>query len=209
MLNLNNDMGMYVINDTIINDIYTLLYNVGEFDSEYEIEFNTECLNEGYNFSFTENKIADRFLECTINTPFFIDLDDDDTMWFINRYFDYIYEQFFIDARALALVNNINLADMFTVFALLHELGHMQQCIEDFSKYGKFHKNLAEYGNYKKSMQMLKNKNQYTKEKHFVAYRKISLELNADTRMINLFTKYRTAILNIVKNAQDKTEIFF
>lgn len=156
-----------------------------DFSVDYARDFEGIPLTEDYMFGFNYYKDEQTYKFYTsIEFPgIFKDIDD-----FGTKLYWFFLEEYKFDMLKYANDLEVSFEEVMVVFSLLHELGHMKQCLRDINKYGDFVSAIIE----------IKERNKINDLENdverFLAYRKMVTETYADQNAIMMMKKYKNAI---------------
>ena len=164
-----------------------------ELDEDFILDFSVDYarddegipLTEDYMFGFNYYKDEQTYKFYTsIEFPgIFKDIDD-----FGTKLYWFFLEEYKFDMLKYANDIEVSFEEVMVVFSLLHELGHMKQCLRDINRYGDFISAIVE----------IKERNEINDLENdierFLAYRKMVTETYADQNAIMMMKKYKNAI---------------
>lgn len=164
-----------------------------ELDEDFILDFSVDYarddegipLTKDYMFGFNYYKDEQTYKFYTsIEFPgIFKDIDD-----FGTKLYWFFLEEYKFDMLKYANDIEVSFEEVMVVFSLLHELGHMKQCLRDINKYGDFISAIVE----------TKERNEVNDLENdierFLAYRKMTTETYADKNAIMMMKKYKNII---------------
>lgn len=156
-----------------------------DFSVDYARDWEGMPLTEDYMFGFNYYKDEQTYKFYTsIEFPgIFKDIDD-----FGTKLYWFFLEEYKFDMLKYANDIEVSFEEVMVVFSLLHELGHMKQCLRDINKYGDFISAIVE----------IKERNEVNDLENdierFLAYRKMTTETYADKNAIMMMKKYKNVI---------------
>ena len=156
-----------------------------DFSVDYARDWEGVPLTEDYMFGFNYYKDEQTYKFYTsIEFPgIFKDIDN-----FGTKLYWFFLEEYKFDMLKYANDIEVSFEEVMVVFSLLHELGHMKQCLRDINKYGDFISAIVE------TKERNKINNLKNDEERFLAYRKMVTETYADQNAIMMMKKYKNAI---------------
>ena len=156
-----------------------------DFSVDYARDWEGVPLTEDYMFGFNYYKDEQTYKFYTsIEFPgIFKDIDD-----FGTKLYWFFLEEYKFDMLKYANDIEVSFEEVMVVFSLLHELGHMKQCLRDINRYGDFISAIVEI------KERNKINNLENDIERFLAYRKMVTETYADQNAIMMMKKYKNAI---------------
>jgi hypothetical protein len=156
-----------------------------DFSVDYARDWEGVTLTEDYEFGFNYYKDEQTYKFYTsIEFPgIFKDIDN-----FGTKLYWFFLEEYKFDMLKYANDIEVSFEEVMVVFSLLHELGHMKQCLRDINKYGDFISAIVE----------IKERNEVNDLENdierFLAYRRMNTETYADKNAIMMMKKYKNII---------------
>lgn len=156
-----------------------------DFSVDYARDWEGVPLTEDYEFGFNYYKDEQTYKFYTsIEFPgIFKDIDN-----FGTKLYWFFLEEYKFDILKYANDIEVSFEEVMVVFSLLHELGHMKQCLRDINKYGDFVSAIVE----------IKERNEVNDLENdierFLAYRRMNTETYADKNAIMMMKKYKNII---------------
>lgn len=180
----------YEIRENLLKDFLTVLSFDKYFKAEgYDIKISFE---ETTKFSTKIKRPSNDKREIIIKYPQY-----NKDKEFYNMLEDYLVDEYSFDLFLYAYQNNLSLIEVYTIFSICHEFGHVIEYINRINNGGDY-LNRDEMIELSKYWEVSKIEN--LKER-FYEYRKIDKELLADTKAISLMKQYKKEFQIIMKNS--------